>query len=132
MNLVRKIKISKLTNIPLTGVDKEIVDFINYKLSNLTPFKFNINTYYNYMDSEGKFVFTQSDKHNTLYVRYEGLWDVLDTKYGMLYEECEYILKFMIQKYLKTKVSKPYIASYNIYNKIEFEYYEKIFQFKRS
>ncbi len=54
MNLVRKYKISKLTNKPLKGIEHEIIEFVHSWLKDLIPFKWKkypLDIYY--MNSAG-------------------------------------------------------------------------------
>ncbi len=68
MNLIRKYKISKITNIPLTGGEGEIIEFIHSWLKDLTPFKWNKrpDTIY-FLNNKGEHVLAKID--DIIYIR---------------------------------------------------------------
>ncbi len=97
MNIIRKYKISKLLNKPLTGVEAEIIELIQSWLKDLIPFK--IDKYPNiiyYMKEDGRYVLEQDIKNNRLWIRYEEFWKVLDKKYFLEVKYIQILLKFMI------------------------------------
>ncbi len=108
MNLVRKIKISKLISVEFTEIETEIIEFINSKLSDLIPYKYtNLPKSMFYMSPAGKWLLEQDDSDNILRVRYEDFWNVLQSKYWMEQEDIENLLKYMVEQSFKSKVSKP-------------------------
>ena len=111
MNLVRKIKISKLTDTHLTGVDKEIVDFIESILSDLIPFHMvNDTTSIYYMKPNGDWILDQDNALGRLWVR-EDFWRLLQTKYFIDYKEVQNIIKYLVEQAFKQKVSTPGICT---------------------
>ncbi len=108
MNLIRKYKISKLINQPVTGIEGEILLFINSWLNNLIPFKMENSTSIYYMNSEGLYVLEHNPKNKYLYVRWNGFWSVLESKYLIEYDDVQLLLKFMIEERLKQKVDNPW------------------------
>ena len=106
MNLIRKLKISKISNQPLTGVYKEIVDFINSKLTNLIPFQMDDdrgNIYH--MNSEGLCLLIEDKKDDELWFRYYGFWDKLENKYFISRDDTQLILHYMSKKLLSKSLS---------------------------
>ncbi len=106
MNLVRKIKISKITEVNFTEIETEIINFVNSKLDDLIPFKYEkYPKSIFYMSPEGKWLLEQDDKNDRLYVRYNNFWEVLNDKYKMINSEIQYTLKYMVEQYFEKKVS---------------------------
>lgn len=106
MNLVRKIKISKISNKPLIGIDKEIVDFIESILSDLIPFHMdNEPTSFYYMKLNGDWILDQDNNSDRLWVRYEDFWEVLETKYFIDYKDIQNIIKYFVEQVFKQKIS---------------------------
>ncbi len=64
MNLVRKLKISKLTTIAFSPNEKAIVDYINSVFEYLTEYVEKVDTIdrYSYKNSEGKVLFYRAYK----------------------------------------------------------------------
>ena len=107
MNLVRKIKISKITNIPLSGNEKEIVDFIKLQLSNLTTFKIitqPFSTYY--MNSNGNVMIYYDSENDRMGIRWLNFWEKLETYYNLEYKHVYDIIKFIIEETFKIRVTK--------------------------
>ncbi len=110
MNLVRKYKISKLTNKPLKGIEHEIIEFVHSWLKDLIPFKWKkypLDIYY--MNSAGLCVLELCDleyykKNNEVRVRWVDFWEVLSDKYNLDYEDIQILLKFMVEESFKQEV----------------------------
>ncbi len=108
MNLIRKYKISKLTGIPLAGLEGKIVSFMKGILEDLIPFK--EETYPNsifYMNSKGEWIFEQDNKYNVFCVRYDIVWNILEEGYSMKTSEIQEFIKYMVEEAFNHKVSTP-------------------------
>ncbi len=107
--LIRKYKISKILNQPLTGIEGEIIDFIQSWLKDLIPFKYDEspNSIF-YMKEDGRYVLEQDIKDINLYIRYENFWSVLFNKYSLEYTDIQILLKFMVEEAFKKELSTPY------------------------
>ncbi len=104
MSLVRKYKISKITNISLEGRDKETIDFIESWLNDLIPFKYNyFPEHIFYMNKKGLCVFEYDPENNHIWFRYEKFWKVLHLKYEMLNIHIKDILQYMIDIIFNSK-----------------------------
>ncbi len=127
MNLIRKFKISKLTSVEFNEKEKEIIEFINFILSDLIPFKYELyQESMFYMNSEGKWLLEQDNKNDMLWVRYDDFWGVLDKKYLIEYDDIQYLLKYMIEQAFKEKVSTPLIINNKTLPTIEQAFKEKV------
>ena len=104
-NLIRKYKISKILDIPLEGIDKEIIDFIKSKIDGLIIFQENYEI--NFMNSGGECILQQDEKNDRLWVLYEGFWSILETKYLLKQYEIQIIIKGMVELAFKMRVSTP-------------------------
>ena len=120
-NLYRRYKICQLLDEPLLDKDKEIIDFILDKIKDLTIFTYT-DSCYDYMNSKGEFVFEQNEKNDTLWVRYEGFWSVLETKYLLNYDDIQDIIKGMIETIYKMKVETSSILYRSIISMVETAY----------
>lgn len=104
MNLVRKIKISKITEVVFTDAEKEIMNYINSKLSKLTPFECDIlPTSIFYMSPEGKWVLEIDNITDRLWVRYVDFWGILEAKFLIYHNDIPSLLHYMIECYFKQK-----------------------------
>lgn len=111
MNLLRKIKFSKLIKVSFSETELEILNFINSKISNLISFQIETKPdIIFYMNSEGLYILEQDNKNDRLGVRYLEFWKVLHDKYKIQYNEVQKILKFMLKEDFKHKIGTPYIA----------------------
>ncbi len=108
MNLVRKYKISKLLNQPLTVVESEIIDFIHEWLKDLILFKYDKYPYsVFYMSPTGLCVLEKSIEYQYLLIRYKSFWEILYYKYELDEKNIQAILKFFIEQEIKEQVSPP-------------------------
>lgn len=111
MNLIRKLKISKLTNVIFTDIEKEIIDFINSKLTNLIPFQLEYDSVTIYhMNSEGVCLLIEDIECDELWFRYYGFWDKLENKYFISRPDTQLILHYMSKKLLSKSLSKVCIS----------------------
>jgi hypothetical protein len=107
-NLYRRYKISLITNDGITSEENEIIEFILDKINYLTLI---IDEYgYNYINSKEEFILRHDEKSETLWVRYQDFWSVLETKYLLQYVDIRDIIKSMVETTYKIKVGTP-IAS---------------------
>ncbi len=127
MNLIRKIKINKITEVNFTEKEKEIIDFVNSMLSDLIPFKHDDYPESIFYFKGDKWVLEQDNVYHVLRVRYNIFWSVLEKKYLLLFNEIQYILKYMIEESFKQKVTTPVVGSNAIVNIIEEEFKIKVF-----
>ena len=107
-NLYRRYKISQLLEEPLSNKEKEIVDFILDKIKDLTLFI--DDGYQNYMNSKGEFIFEQDEKNDTLWVRYQDFWSVLEKRYSLNIDDIQVIIKGMVETTYKMRVGTPSFA----------------------
>ncbi len=100
MNLVRKCKVNKLTNQPLTGIDKEAIDYIQTWIKELLPLKWGkIPDDKYYMSKEGEYVFHYNSE--VLWVRYSKFNKDLKNRYGIYSEESSILFISQIKEVLK-------------------------------
>ncbi len=127
MNLVRKYKISKILNQPLTSVEQQIILFIQSWLKDLIPFKMDeYSSSIFYMNSEGLYVLEQNTKSAYIYVRWKDFWNVLEDKYLMKYKDIQDIIKFMVEEAFKQKVATPLFSSNTSSNRVEEAFKQKV------
>lgn len=127
MNLVRKIKISKLTDVSFTDEEKEIVDFIKSKLDDLIPFKWDkypLSIFY--MNSKGDYILEQDDKRDSLFVRWNGFWRVLHDKYSIDNTNIKVLIKYMVEQAFKEKVSTASTGKQVWYLQVEQAFNQKV------
>jgi hypothetical protein len=106
-NLIRKYKIHQITPV-LNNDELEIIEFIKGKVSNLTEYKdrkYPDSLFF--MNSEGKWILEQNGKNESLWVRYEGFWEVLEIKYQLNYSDIQLIIHGMVELTFKRKVYTP-------------------------
>ena len=102
-NFYRRYKISQITNDSITLEEKEIVEFILDKIKDLTLFIDEYGCHY-YMNNKGEFIFQQDDKNDTLWVRYQDFWSVLEKKYSLNRDDIQIIIKGMVETAYKMRV----------------------------
>ena len=107
MVLLRKLKISKITNVNFTITEKSIIDYITLKLSNLylevregNPY----STYYKNTDHE--YVLEHNYNTNYLYVSYPNLWRILESNYYLKIDDIQLLLSYMMWDILKMRPNK--------------------------
>ena len=127
MNLVRKLKISQIISIEFTEIEISIIKFLNEKLSNLTIFVDESNpSKINYMKSDGSCIMQHNTKSDIFWVRYEGFWNVLESLYSPYYSEIQNLLKCVLEKDFKLKVSAPIIDVSGFKTDVELAFKRKI------
>ncbi len=108
MNLVRKIKIHKITNQPLTEVEQEIYDFVYGKLKDLKPFTSDSYSESIFYGSDiDSIILEQDNKKDRLWVKYTDFWKVLEDTYSMKKSDIQDLISYMVLKTLKFKPSTP-------------------------
>ncbi len=105
MDLIRKYKISKITNTPANGIEGEIFAFIKLWLSDLTPYKWNCEPndmmitpnpeVIYFMNSDNQKVL--SNMSDVVYVRWDGLWMVLERRYQLSFFDINILFKMMLK-----------------------------------
>ena len=119
MNLIRKLKISDIVPVEFSELEQGIIDLFNDNLSDLVVFIDESKPdEINYMKSDGTFIMQQDNKNHILRVRNDGFWSVLKFYFGFTNIDIEIIMKSMIEKTLKYKVSE---LSYTIINDWTYE-----------
>ena len=107
MNLIRKLKISEITLVDFTESEKIIIDLFNDSLKDLVIF---IDESYperiNYMKPDGIFIIQHDNTNDRLWVRNDGFWNVLESDFGLTYTDIQILVKYMVERALKLKVSR--------------------------
>ncbi len=125
MNLIRSIKISKL-GVAIPEKELEIIDFVKSMLSDLIPFHDNSFPKSIFYFKGDKWLLEQDNKNDSLWVRYDIFWDVLEDKYSISYSDVQTLLKYMIEQAFKEKVSTPKSIYTTNNPKIEQAFKEKV------
>ena len=108
MNLIRKLKISEIVPVKFSELEQGIIDLFNDKLSDLVVFVDESRPdEINYMKPDGTFIMQQDNKHDKLWIRYDGFWNVLESKFDMEYTEIQNLIQAMVERTFKLKVSTP-------------------------
>jgi hypothetical protein len=107
MNLIRKYKIHQITPV-WNEQELEIINFVKGKISTLVEFKDNNHPKsLFYMNSEGEYILEFDDINKILYVRHDGFWEVLETKYHLNYITINLIIRCMVELTFKRKGYSP-------------------------
>ncbi len=117
MELVRKLKINKLTPVSFTEEEKEILDFVKSRISSLTVFEYKSSIYY--INNDNQWILEQDSEHNMIWVRWEDFWKVLERKYKISDKDISIFLKWIIKDNLKCKISEVYYNYTHSYTSIE-------------
>ena len=123
MNIIRKLKISKLVNVEFTDMENNLLEFINDKLSNLSVYhsqKHHYSTFY--MSQTGEYVLEEIRDTEIVHVNYRNIWSVLEREYGMNRDKIVHFLKYMIEVNLKHETYTPAESKSHKRSEIEAEY----------
>lgn len=128
MNLVRKYKISKVINVPLTGAEGEAIKLIESWLSNLTPYtlsnQFISFTYY--MSVDGDYVIQNEPTMGGTYIRNFGFWETLHNDYNIPHEDIGWVLRYILSRTFPDMNISSLTPSYNLnHQKVEDMYNDK-------
>jgi hypothetical protein len=93
MNILRKLKISKLTTVKFSETEKEILELCERKLRYLSGYVYNDTTVYTNPCNE--FIFEAQHRNKKLYVNKECFWDVIEKK--LSYDETQKLLSHLIK-----------------------------------
>lgn len=126
MNLVRKLKINKITPIKFSQAEQDVITFIESKITNLIPFKednaqfkkiikdYDYSIYY--LSSEGECILdcVYVDNKIIMLVKDDNFWKSLFLTHCLTNTEIEFILKYFLEQEFKIKfdaitrwISKP-------------------------
>ncbi len=117
MELVRKLKINKLTPVSFTEEEKEILEFTKSRISYLTIFEYRKSIYY--MNNDGEWILELDSEYPMLWVRWEDFWKVLEKKYKICDKDISIFLKWIIRDNLKSEIPEVYYNSSLSYTSIE-------------
>ena len=107
MNLIRKLKISEITLVDFTESEKIIIDLFNDSLKDLVIFIDDSKPWQiNYMKPDGIFIIQHDNTNDRLWVRNDGFWNVLESDFGLTYTDIQILVKYMVERALKLKVSR--------------------------
>lgn len=98
MNLIRKIKINKITPV-LTKREFNIIEYVNDKLKDLIPFEKNQSLFY--MKLNGEWIFEIDNNYKTVWINDDKFWRILNNKFRMKSFDIKIFLKFMIENQFK-------------------------------
>lgn len=116
MNIVRKIKISKLTNKKLTRYEKKLIKFFDFVFQKYIPYRFKSILYI--MNIGGGCDFEYDKKNKILYVGEDQTWNSLINNDLMSYEHLFDYLKYRMQKEYSIQIEKVVYKHMN-WSKIE-------------
>ena len=122
--LLRDIKLSKLTNIPLVGDASKLVKFWEELCCDMEvkvdPSKGEIRCWKNNYDY---YYFIQDDKNSEMWCNYAKVWLFFDNELRLDYDEIQELIQYMLNKSLNHVVNTPkysriYIKSIQINNDV--------------
>ena len=115
MNLIRAYKLQQL-GIKINPLHKEIIDYVNSKFDNLKRVNLytGLTSYYFDKNNEYVFEFTYRDD---LFIRYEGLWIVLEKHFAMNFLEINNFFKFIVETKFKYVIDED-----NVYCKFSHDF----------
>jgi hypothetical protein len=93
VNILRKIKISKLTPVNFSDDEKEIINICEKKLRYLNGYVYNDVTVYTNLINE--FVFEANHRNKKIYINKESFWDVIEKK--LKYDNTQKLLSYLIK-----------------------------------
>ena len=120
MNLIRKLKISDIVPVDFTESEQFIIDLFNDKLSDLIIFIDESRpNEINYMKPDGSRIMQLDNKSKKLWIRFDGLWEVLKIKFSMEHSDIQILVKYMVERSFKIKVSPPFQSTAPITDMVE-------------
>ncbi len=127
MSIIRKYKISKITGIPLAGLESECISFMKGILEDLIPFKEeNCPDSIFYMNSKGDWIFEQDNKNDVFYVRYDIVWSILQSEYNIKGSEIQEFIKYMVEEAFKQRVSTPSVEIIDVQTLVEEAFKQRV------
>ena len=109
MNLIRKLKISDIVPVEFSEHEQGIINLFNDKLTDLVVF---INESYpdeiNYMKPDGTWIMQLDNKSKKLWIRFDGFWEVLESKFSIEYEDIQILVHSMVGRAFIQKLSTAY------------------------
>ncbi len=128
MNLVRKYKISKAINEPLTGAEGKAIALIESWLSNLTIYivenEYITSNYY--MSVDGDYVISNNPLYGGTNIRNFGFWETLHEDYNIPDDDIRWILKYLISRKFPDMKINTINPSYVLQHQIIEEEYKNI------
>jgi hypothetical protein len=87
------IKVSDRKRKAYDKVKEGVFDFLDFKLDNSVRRE---NVWYG---EDGKWLFEQDDKNDRLWISYNKIWKVLESKYGLNYNEAKQLITTWMEKH---------------------------------
>ncbi len=107
MNLVRKIKINKISPVEFTENEQDVIFFIEEVFKTLTIIKEDKSIFFINPDAviilEEKII----DKSSFLFVNDDMFWDILNRKFKLIGSEIVEIIHYMAEDFFKMKLPEP-------------------------
>lgn len=123
MNIVRKIRLSKLDCYQIKESEKELFDFVETSLLRLKCVRLTEYPEYDmYFNSEGKNIFQHDLKNNYLYINYNLIWLKFETDFGYNYDKIKEIVKNVAEQGYKLKNTIPFEEYPDIFEVVEQSY----------
>lgn len=123
MNLVRKIKISKLTEVEFSETELEIINFIKTNLVDLIPFTIdNYNQSIFYMNEKCDWIFDYDSKYKVIWIRHDSFINLLEHKYKIKTIDIKYLITDIFTNIFKMDVYNFISLQYYHYGEIESEF----------
>ncbi|MFM2393105.1 MAG: hypothetical protein RLZZ546_1087 [Bacteroidota bacterium] len=108
MNLIRKYKISKITNKVSNDIEGEIILFIKDWLSDLVAYTWNkMPDYVYYINKNNQVVLSCVD--NIIYIRWYDFYTVLENKYQVTNSDIQSIFRLMVKDSIENKIGNKVI-----------------------
>ena len=108
MNLIRKIKISEIVSVEFTETEQEIIDIFNDNLSDLVvSIDDSKPDEINYTKLDGTVIMQKNNNSDILWVRYDGFWEVLKSKFYIQHTNIQTLIQFMVGGIVKYNVYAP-------------------------
>lgn len=123
MNIIRNIKISKISNSPLKGAVKNIIDYVDEYFSSLIKFKPYSKDITYYMNNKGGWIIEFNHIEDIVFIQYD-LWETMENIADLNNDEIEYVLKYILERKLNINFINIYPKFSKLNMNIE-EYYKK-------
>ena len=107
-HILRDIKLSKLTEIPMSTKASRFVKFWDELWTGMKvkidPIKGEIKCW---KDDHDCYYFRQDDKNDRLWCNYNKVWSFFDRKLGLDYTDIQELIHYMVDKTLNCEVNTP-------------------------
>ena len=91
-------------------MDRAVLKYLNSEYGDLTPYKTDKYPDFIFFMKDGEVIFEYNIKNGVVYISYDHIWSLLESFFGLKYEEIQDITKQWVEEHYKLDVETTFVA----------------------